>query len=56
VSVSTPGLEIVTAAVGAKFRVDALTEWLNETFDPRGDPHAEDVGGSASTQAVIRCR
>ncbi|HET6713944.1 MAG TPA: class I SAM-dependent methyltransferase [Actinomycetota bacterium] len=28
--------EIVTAAVGAGFRIDALTEWLDETFDPRG--------------------
>lgn len=28
--------EIVTAAVGAGLRIDALTEWLDEAFDPRG--------------------
>ena len=28
--------EIVTAAVGAGLRIDTLTEWLDEAFDPRG--------------------
>ncbi|MGZ8614560.1 MAG: class I SAM-dependent methyltransferase [Actinomycetota bacterium] len=28
--------EIITAAVGAGLRIDALIEWLDEAFDPRG--------------------
>lgn len=28
--------EIVMAAIGAGLRIDALTEWLDEAFDPRG--------------------
>jgi SAM-dependent methyltransferase len=37
--------EIVTAAVTSGLRVDALTEWLDETFDPRGGILAADDDG-----------
>ena len=37
--------EIVNAAVASGLRVDALTEWLDESFDPRGGILAADDDG-----------
>jgi SAM-dependent methyltransferase len=37
--------EIITAAAGAEFRIEALTEWLDDDFDPRGTVLARDPDG-----------
>jgi hypothetical protein len=37
--------EIVTAAISSGLRIDALTEWLDESFDPRGGLLAVDDDG-----------
>jgi len=37
--------EIVTAAISSGLRVDALTEWVDESFDPRGGILAADDDG-----------
>jgi hypothetical protein len=37
--------EIVTDAITSGFRIDALTEWLNESFDPRGGILSADDDG-----------
>ena len=37
--------EIVTAAITSGLRVDALTEWLDESFDPRGGILAAESDG-----------
>jgi len=37
--------EIVTAAAGAGLRVEALIEWLDDDFDPRGTVLTPDPDG-----------